>query len=119
MLQVSEANNILEVACGTGKLLPLALNMKPINATYLATDLSPRMIDLTNANLKANFSLYDSKLSFEQWLKKNKLTIMQANAEEPLAKPGTSGGFDRIICNCVLMLTQNAEKMLRNLHSLA
>lgn len=27
--------------------------------------------------------------------------------------------FDRIICNCVLMLTENAEKMLKNLYDSA
>jgi hypothetical protein len=41
---------------------------------------------------------------------------MAANAEEPLKKPShISSKFDRIICNCVLMLTENAGKMLKNL----
>ena len=44
MLEVWDAQNILEVACGTGKLLPIAVNMKNKNANYLATDLSPKMI---------------------------------------------------------------------------
>jgi ubiquinone/menaquinone biosynthesis C-methylase UbiE len=30
MIDIRKANNILEIACGTGKLLPLAINMKPI-----------------------------------------------------------------------------------------
>jgi 2-polyprenyl-3-methyl-5-hydroxy-6-metoxy-1,4-benzoquinol methylase len=44
---------------------------------------------------------------------------MVGNAEEPLKKPQqfADAKFDRIICNCVLMLTENAEKMLRNLHN--
>lgn len=80
MLEVWDAKNILEVACGTGKLLPIAVNMKDPDANYLATDLSPNMINLTKENLKANLKLYDSKLSFEDWLKKNKIEIFEANA---------------------------------------
>ena len=41
-----------------------------------------------------------------------------ANAEEPTDLKD-KGKFDRIICNCVLMLTADPEKMLRNLHDLA
>lgn len=48
MLGLDQAHHILEVACGTGKLLPLALNLKPIEATYLATDLCTNMIQLSH-----------------------------------------------------------------------
>jgi hypothetical protein len=44
MLKINQAKNILEVACGSGKLLPLALDLKSEETTYLATDLSPAMI---------------------------------------------------------------------------
>jgi ubiquinone/menaquinone biosynthesis C-methylase UbiE len=40
MIDISKAHNVLEIACGTGKLLPLAVNMKTINCKYLASDLS-------------------------------------------------------------------------------
>jgi hypothetical protein len=67
------------------------------------------MVSLTKANLQKNLQLYDSKLTLEEWLIKNRLHIMVANAEEPLKKPPTmSSKLDRIICNCVLMLTENA-----------
>lgn len=106
MLEPRDAKNILEVACGTGKLLPIAINIKNPNANYLATDLSPQMVEMTKKNLKKNLELYDSKLSFEQWLEKNKIHIMVSNAEQPIQKPkAITGKFDRIISNCVLMLT--------------
>ena len=44
MLDLPKASHILEVACGGGSLLPLAMSLKPIEATYLATDLSSNMI---------------------------------------------------------------------------
>jgi ubiquinone/menaquinone biosynthesis C-methylase UbiE len=40
MIDIRKAQNILEIACGTGKLLPLAINMKPTECKYLASDLS-------------------------------------------------------------------------------
>ena len=64
-----EAKNILEVACGTGKLLPIALQLKNQKAKYLATDLSPSMIELAKYNLKNHFQRYQSQLSFEEWTK--------------------------------------------------
>lgn len=39
MLDLKHSQHILEIACGTGKLLPEAVNLKPKNTTYLATDL--------------------------------------------------------------------------------
>lgn len=48
MLQLEHAHHILEVACGTGRLLPLALTLKPIETTYLATDLCTNMIQLAH-----------------------------------------------------------------------
>ena len=39
--------------------------LKDPKAKYLATDLSPEMIELANKNLKNNFDRYDSKLSYE------------------------------------------------------
>ena len=39
MMDISKGKNILEVACGTGGLIPLALQIKDKEACYLATDL--------------------------------------------------------------------------------
>lgn len=44
MLDLGNAKNILEVGCGTGKLVPYALSLKNKDTTYLATDLCPNMI---------------------------------------------------------------------------
>ena len=44
MLQLSTSKHILEVACGTGKMLPQAVLLKPDETTYLAIDLSSAMI---------------------------------------------------------------------------
>ena len=52
MLDLTSAKHILEVGCGTGKLLPEAMNLKSSECTYLATDLTPAMIDQTYKNLK-------------------------------------------------------------------
>ena len=70
------------------------------------------MIDKAHENLKKHLSLYESKLTYEEWLNKNNLTIKVANGEEPLNE---GKKFDRIICNHVLMLTEDASKMLSNL----
>lgn len=54
MLQLDNAKHILEVACGTGRLLHHAAQLKPQTTTYLATDLCQTMIDLSKASLKTN-----------------------------------------------------------------
>ena len=86
--------------------------MKNPEAEYHATDISDVMIGKAHEFLKAHFSMYDSKLTYEQWLAKNKLTLKVANGEEPFEEEKK---FDRIICNMVLMATENAENMLRNM----
>ena len=52
MIELPKAQHILEVACGTGRLLPLAMHLKPLNCTYLASDLSESMISYTHKNLQ-------------------------------------------------------------------
>ncbi len=39
-MKLHQANNILEVACGNGKLLPLAVMLKNQQSKYLAVDLA-------------------------------------------------------------------------------
>ena len=68
LLYMSEpwkANSILEVACGTGKLLPFAMKIKKPEAKYVAVDLASEMIDLAKKNTEDNFAMYDSKNSYE------------------------------------------------------
>lgn len=52
MLNFKEAKHILEIACGTGKLLPYSIDIKPQTTTYLASDLSENMIELAKYNLQ-------------------------------------------------------------------
>lgn len=40
MLKLDSAHKILEIACGAGKLLPMAMDLKNPNAEYYATDIS-------------------------------------------------------------------------------
>lgn len=113
-MELHKAHNILEVACGTGKLLPLMLDRKKSTCSYLASDLAPNMIDKAKANLRQHFLKYQSQLSFEDWCQQQSLKFDVLNAEDPIPH---SNAFDRIICNCALMTTSDAAKMLRNLHA--
>ncbi len=61
MLDLSKSNHILEVPCGTGRLLSLALSLKNKQSTYLACDLSPEMIQLCLSNLQK----YKEKMEVE------------------------------------------------------
>jgi len=69
MMKLNEAENILEVACGSGTLLPLMLQHKRPETYYLATDLSSNMVELARHNLKKHFEKYKSQLTFDQWIK--------------------------------------------------
>jgi len=60
---------------------------------------------------------YESKLSYEEWCVKNKLKLQVANGEELI--PNNTLKFDRIICNMVLMLTEDPKKMLNSLYQQA
>ena len=108
ILKVHQAKNILEVGCGRSTLLPHAIQLKNPKAHYLATDISPEMLALGDKFLREHFAMYHSQLSFEEWLAKNKVEIKVHNGEEPVE----GEKFDRIICNMVLMLTEDPEKML-------
>jgi ubiquinone/menaquinone biosynthesis C-methylase UbiE len=44
MLKIDQAHRILEVACGTGKLIPYIIQIKEPSAYYLASDLSLNMV---------------------------------------------------------------------------
>ena len=76
--------------------------MKNKEASYYATDLSERMLEIGRDRLRKHLEKYETKLSLEEWMHKNKLAIKKANGELPF-EFGTK--FDRIICNMVLMLT--------------
>lgn len=116
MLDLPKAKHILEVACGTGRLLSLATGLKPKETTYLATDLTQAMIDSANAKLKAEIEKVGVTASLEDWKKGQNLTLKAANGEEPIESPHK---FDRIIANLVIMATEDPSKMMKNFHSMA
>jgi len=67
MIDLPKAKHILEVGCGTGRLLPLAMNLKSLDCTYLASDLSSTMVDLAHENLHKYLSNIGVSDSLHQW----------------------------------------------------
>jgi ubiquinone/menaquinone biosynthesis C-methylase UbiE len=47
LLKLPEATNILEIACGTSRMLPYALTLKQNQCPYLATDITWQMVQLS------------------------------------------------------------------------
>ena len=52
MLHLSNAKSVLEIACGSGRLLPLVLTTKPKECYYRATDIAEHMVQLTQLRLR-------------------------------------------------------------------
>ena len=116
MLDLDKAKHILEVACGTCRLLPMAVSLKAPETTYLATDLTQSMVDVAFKRLQKNLEKAGIKESAEELIERNNITIKSANGEEPIESPHK---FDRIIANLVLMATEDPLKMMKNLSSMA
>jgi ubiquinone/menaquinone biosynthesis C-methylase UbiE len=51
MLKLNEAKNVLEIACGAGKLIPQVLDLKAPETFYYATDISEEMINFAKIRL--------------------------------------------------------------------
>ena len=116
MLELGNASHILEVACGTGKLLPLAIQLKGVKTTYLATDLSQNMVDLAKEGIHQFCTKMKIPGNIDQWIESQNLTLKAANGEESM---DVEYKFDRIIANLVLIHTEDPVKMLKNFHSMA
>ena len=99
-------------------MVPVAINMKQQNAIYLATDISPLMVDLAKQNVRKNYEIYDSKQSYDDWLKNINVEFKVANGEEPIVASNKEK-FDRIICNFGLHLTEDPAKMLQNFYNIS
>ena len=84
MLDLPTASHILEIACGTGKLLPLAINLKKKETTYLATDLTRAMIDHANDRLQQYIEKAGVSTPFKEWISSHNLTLKVANGEETI-----------------------------------
>ena len=116
MLQLQESKHILEIACGIGKMIPYAVTQKKDEATYLATDLSENMVEMAEAFIDNHLKKFGVTISTEEWLQKHHIKFQVHNGEETLETPYK---FDRIICNLVLMIAENPQKMLRSLHAMS
>ena len=116
MLRMHEAKHILDIGCGIGKLIPYAVSQKPTEATYLATDLSENMVKTAELFIADHIKKFGVTTSPQEWLAKHNIKFQVHNGEEILESPYK---FDRIICNLVLMITEDPHKMLRSLHSLS
>ena len=71
-------------------------------ASYLATDLSGKMVEAGEERIRDSLKKFGSSLTYDQWCLKHNFSLKVANAEEEIAKDRK---FDRIICNMVLMYT--------------
>lgn len=81
MLKLDEAKNVLEIACGAGKLIPSVLDLKAPQTFYYATDISEEMINFAKIRLEKNFLKYKSTLTFEEWMKEQNLEFGIVNGE--------------------------------------
>lgn len=63
--KISSAKNILEVACGNGKLIPCALNLKSEDCHYFAIDIAPNMISNAKAFLNRYIRKIGVKMEFD------------------------------------------------------
>lgn len=112
MLDLPSSKHILEVGCGTGQLLPQAVQLKPKETT----DLSPNMLKQSKSNLEGYLSMLGVTDSVEDWMGKQNLTLQIANGEQKVDFPFK---FDRIIANLVLHHADDPLKMVNNLHEMA
>lgn len=51
LLKLNEAKNILEIACGAGKLIPQVMDLKKPETFYFATDISEEMLKYSRTRL--------------------------------------------------------------------
>jgi ubiquinone/menaquinone biosynthesis C-methylase UbiE len=58
MLKLNESNNILEIACGAGLLIPHVLDLKKPETFYYATDISEDMLHYAKLRLEKHFEKY-------------------------------------------------------------
>ena len=78
-MKLDQSKNILEIACGAGKLIPQVLDLKGPDTFYYATDISDQMIKFSKLRLEKHFQKYQSKVTLDQWMKEQKLELAQAN----------------------------------------
>lgn len=79
LMKLDEAKNVLEIACGAGKLIPSVLDLKAPETNYYATDISEEMLKFAELRLETHFAKYQSKLTLEEWMQTQNLQFLQLN----------------------------------------
>jgi SAM-dependent methyltransferase len=109
MLRLNKARHIYEVGCGTGRLLPYTVGIKSEESTYLATDISDKMIESTRSSLTTSLKRLGVSDSLDKWMERQKIEIGVHDGESPFK---SSYKFDRIIANLILSATPDPRKMM-------
>jgi ubiquinone/menaquinone biosynthesis C-methylase UbiE len=112
MMKISKARHIYEVGCGIGKMIPYTLGLKSEECTYLASDLSEKMVEASRHFLSSYIQKLGVTESIDKFMERQRLEIGVHDGEVGFK---TVHKFDRIICNLVLQETPNPRKMLTSL----
>ena len=84
ILQPPKAKHILDVGCGSGRLISLALNLKSIECTYTAVDLSSAMLQLAEDHLEEEIHQLGVKMGLKEWMSKQRLELRLCDGELPI-----------------------------------
>jgi hypothetical protein len=60
-------------------MLPYAASLKPIDCTYLATDLSEQMVAMAQLHIQEHLQKLGATESAEQWMGRNRLELRVHN----------------------------------------
>lgn len=71
------------------------------------------MVAKAETKLKKQLDLFRSQFTAKEFLEENKVVLKAWDGELPVEGYGK---FDRVVCNLVLMLTNDAKKMLKSIH---
>ncbi len=94
LADLSDARSIFELGCGTGRLARrLLARHLPAEATYLAGDISPRMVQIAQARLSG-------------WPGRARVAALEPTAH---GLPGDTAGFDRFIATYVFDLLDDGD----------
>ena len=116
MMRLNKAKHIYEVGCGTGKLLPYTMGIKPEEATYLATDISDKMVETTRNCLSTYLHRLGVTDSLDKFMERQRLEIGVHDGESSFK---TVHKFDRIIANLILSVTPDPRKMMTSLREVS
>lgn len=116
MLKLNKARHIYEVGCGTGRLIPYTIGLKPEDCTYLATDLSEKMIESARHFLGNYIHRLGVSDNIDKWQERQRLEIGVHDGESSFK---TVHKFDRIIANLVLQTTPDPKKMMTSLREVS